>query len=99
MAVRTRQAGIKNKRDVGPQSALPSTGASRGRKTLPRDEQVAAKRSKAAAKMKLGPAANAQSAYERGVPVSTVNGRKKAPSQMHVKKKGGPFKRSRLHGG
>ena len=37
--------------------------------------------------------------YERPEPPTTVNGRKKAPSQMRVKRKGGPFKRSRLHGG
>lgn len=28
-----------------------------------------------------------------------VQGRKKAPSQMNLKRKGGPFKRTRLHGG
>ena len=28
-----------------------------------------------------------------------TNGRKKAPSQMNIKRKGGPMKRSRLHGG
>lgn len=29
----------------------------------------------------------------------SVNGRKKAPSQMKVRRKGGPMKKSRLHGG
>ena len=29
----------------------------------------------------------------------SVNGRKKAPSQMKIRRKGGPMKRSRLHGG
>jgi hypothetical protein len=31
--------------------------------------------------------------------VAKVQSRKKAPSQMNVKKKGGPRQRSRLHGG
>lgn len=32
-------------------------------------------------------------------PVARTQGRKKAPSRMNVKSKGGPRKRSRLHGG
>lgn len=37
---------------------------------------------------------------DRGpLPVATTDGRKKKPSQMTVKRKGGPFKRTRLHGG
>jgi hypothetical protein len=30
---------------------------------------------------------------------TTVRGRKKPPSQMHLKREGGPHKRSNLHGG
>lgn len=37
---------------------------------------------------------------DRGsMPVATTDGRGKKPSRMNVKGKGGPFKRSRLHGG
>ncbi|MBX5484921.1 MAG: hypothetical protein IRZ16_24125 [Myxococcaceae bacterium] len=100
MAVRTRQAGVKVKREVGVQSAYPSTGATRGRKTLPRDDESAARRIRATSKMKLGPAGEKDLRdYQRELPATTVNGRKKAPSEMHVKKRGGPFKRRRLHGG
>ena len=98
MAVRTRQAGVKNKREVDPRSAMPSTGASRGRKVLPRDDAAAAKRSKSQSKMKLGPAAK-ESDYQRSDRGTALKGRKKAPSGMHIKHKGGPFKRTRLHGG
>jgi hypothetical protein len=35
----------------------------------------------------------------KGRNTNRVQGRKKAPSQMNVKRKGGPMKRSRLHGG
>ncbi len=98
MAVRTNQAGIRNKRKVGVRSAMAGTGATNGKKTLPRDEAAALKREKSVAKMQLGPAAK-ESEYRRGRTEATVRGRKKAPSQMNVKRKGGPRTRSRLHGG
>lgn len=99
MAVRTRQAGVKNKREVGdPRSALPSTGAKRGRKVLPHDDAAALRRTSAESRMKLGPAA-ANKDYERVDRGTSVKGRKKAPSGMHIKHKGGPFRRNRLHGG
>ena len=98
MAVRTDQAGIRNKRKVGARSATPGTGATKGKKTLPRDEAAALKREKTMSKMQMGPAATT-SEYRRGRAESTVQGRKKAPSQMNVKRKGGPRTRSRLHGG
>lgn len=98
MAVRTDQAGVINKRKVGVKSALPGVGATRGKKTLPRDEAAAMRREKSMASMQLGPAAE-MTEYKRGRTESTVQGRKKAPSEMNVKKKGGPRKRSRLHGG
>lgn len=34
-----------------------------------------------------------------GRPRTSLRGRKKAPSQMHLKRPGGPHKRSPLHGG
>ena len=35
----------------------------------------------------------------KGANRNRTSGRKKAPSQMNIKRKGGPMKRSRLHGG
>jgi hypothetical protein len=103
MAVRTNQAGVKNKRQVDPRNANASTGASNGKrksKVLPRDEAALLRREKSLAAMKPGPAANRDAhEYDRGRIPSTVAGRKKAPSQMKLQRKGGPFKRSRLHGG
>ena len=103
MAVRTNQVGVKNKREVDPRNAHPGMGTSAGRrkmKALPRDEAALLRREKARATMKMGPAASRdEHDYERPRIPSTVAGRKKAPSQMKVRRKGGPFKRSRLHGG
>lgn len=98
MAVRTKQAGVKNKREVGVRSATPSTGASKGKKTLARDDAALKRRQKSESKMKMGPAGKATD-YERTDRGTSVRGRKKAPSQMRVKRKGGPFKQTRLHGG
>ena len=98
MAVRTDQAGVINKRKVGVKSALPSTGATKGKRTLPRDESALQRREKSLSEMKLGPAAK-ETEYKRGRMETTLRGRKKAPSEMNVKHKGGPRKRARLHGG
>lgn len=97
MAVRTTIAGIKNKREVGAKNSHPSTGATRGKKTLPRDEAAALRREKALKRVTLGPAAEEHKPKShRGR--TPVQGRKKAPSEMNVKRKGGPRKRSALHG-
>lgn len=98
MAVRTKLAGIKNRRRVDAHSAQPSQQASKGKKTLPRDEAALLRRQKALERVTLGPAA------ERHEPKShrrktSLNGRKKAPSAMGVKRAGGPAKRLPLHGG
>jgi hypothetical protein len=98
MAVRTDVAGIKNKRKVGVKSALPSVGASRGKKTLPRDEAAALRREINRERATPGPAAKKAKAKSGRTP-TTVQGRKKAPSRMNVKSKGGPRKSTRLHGG
>jgi hypothetical protein len=96
MAVRTILAGIKNKRNVGVKSAQPSQGTTYGRKTLPRDDEVAYKRERNLEKMMPGPGVTEAKPKRRTG--AAVVGRKKAPSQIGVKRKGGPFKRSRLHG-
>ena len=99
MAVRTKQAGIKHKREVAPRSAQPSQGATGRRKTtLSADSADGLRRTFRAVGMKPGPAAK-QSDYERGRMPPTVEGRKKPPSQMKLKRRGGPFKNTRLHGG
>jgi hypothetical protein len=95
MAVRTIQSGVKHKRPVDPRSAQPSQGTPGSRrKTLPRDEAAAERRSSSAAKMRRGPAAK-ETEYERGRTPPTVNGRKKPPSQMKLKRQGGPSKSPR----
>ena len=98
MAVRTDVAGIKNKRRVGVGSATLQQGSTRGRPLAFHDEQYAALLAHNRAQATPGPAAHAPmpKRNRRGV---SIEGRKKAPSQMHLKRKGGPHSRSRLHGG
>jgi hypothetical protein len=98
MAVRTKLAGIKNRRAVDARSAQPSQQASKGRKTLPRDEAAALRRQKALDRVTLGPAAETHEPKSNRRKTS-LQGRKKAPSQMRVKRAGGPAKRLPLHGG
>jgi hypothetical protein len=98
MAVRTKLAGIKNKRRVDAHAAQPSQQASNGRKTLPRDEAAALRRAKALNRVTLGPAAEIHEPKSHRRKTSLA-GRKKAPSQMRVKRSGGPAKRLPLHGG
>jgi hypothetical protein len=98
MAVRTDIAGIKNKRRVGVSSALPGTGSSHGKRVLPRDEATALRREIAHAVARPGPAAR-KAQPKDGRVETRVNGRKKAPSEMRVKHRGGPHKRLRIHGG
>ncbi len=96
MAVRTILAGIKNKRVVGVQAAQPSQGTTYGKKTLPSDDAALLKREKMFEQMTPGPGATEVKRKRRTG--AALIGRKKAPSQIGVKRKGGPFKRSRLHG-
>lgn len=98
MAVRTKLAGIKNKRRVDAKAAQPSQQASKGKKTLPRDEAAALRRTKALERVTLGPAAEVHEP-KSGRRKTSLNGRKKAPSQMRVKRAGGPAKRMPIHGG
>jgi hypothetical protein len=98
MAVRTKLVGIKNKRRADAKAAQPSQQASKGRKTLPRDEAALLRREKALQRVTLGPAAEIHEPKSHRRKTS-LQGRKKAPSQMRVKRAGGPAKRLPLHGG
>lgn len=99
MAVRTKLAGVKRKRAVKDvRSAMTATGATKGRKTVPRDDAALQRRLELESKVKLGPAAK-PTTFEIKDRGTAVRGRKKVPSRMHLKRKGGPFKRTRLHGG
>ena len=100
MAVRTDFVGIKRKKRVGVDAAQPSQGTARSRKkTRPRDEAAALRRELNRARATPGPAAK-KAAPKRPVKAPTpLKGRKKAPSQMNVKRAGGPRKRMPLHGG
>ena len=98
MAVRTKIAGIKNRRRVDAKAAQPSQQASKGKKTLPRDEAAALRRTKALERVTLGPAAEVHEPKSHRRKTS-LQGRKKAPSQMRVKRAGGPAKRLPIHGG
>jgi hypothetical protein len=98
MAVRTKLVGIKNRRRADVKAAQPSQQASKGRKTLPRDEAAALRRQKALERVTLGPAAEIHEPKSHRRKTS-LQGRKKAPSQMRVKRAGGPAKRAPLHGG
>jgi hypothetical protein len=99
MAVRTKVAGIKNKRRVDAHAAQPSVQASKGRKTLPRDDAAALRRQKTLERVTLGPAAELHEPKSNRRKMTTLKGRKKAPSEMNVKHKGGPKKRLPIHGG
>lgn len=98
MAVRTKLVGIKNKRRADAKAAQPSQQASKGRKTLPRDEAALLRREKALERVTLGPAAEIHEPKSHRRKTS-LQGRKKAPSQMRVKRAGGPAKRLPIHGG
>ncbi|MBN9681113.1 MULTISPECIES: hypothetical protein [unclassified Corallococcus] len=98
MSVRTRLAGIKNKRRVDPHAAQASVQASNGRKTLAHDDEAALLRQKELKRVTLGPAAG-DHGPKRNNRGTGLRGRKKAPSQIHIKSTGGPRERSPLHGG
>ncbi|WP_208726582.1 hypothetical protein [Corallococcus terminator] len=98
MSVRTLMAGIKEKRRVGAHAAQPSVQASKGRKTLAHDDEAELLRQKDLKRVTLGPAAG-DHGPKRNNRGTGIRGRKKAPSQIHIKSAGGPHNRSGLHGG
>ncbi|WP_375755914.1 hypothetical protein [Corallococcus exercitus] len=83
---------------MDPHAAQASVQASNGRKTLPRDDAAELMMQKALKRVTLGPAAG-DHGPKRNNRGTGLKGRKKAPSQIHIKRAGGPRDRSRLHGG
>ena len=88
MAVRTDTVGIKNVRQASAHAAQPSQHASKGKPIPFQDEIPLLRRDRLLARATLGPA------FELHQPktprLSTlVRGRKKPPSQMHIKRMGG----------
>lgn len=74
-------------------------GTGRGRKSIVATEAAAYRRW---SKDKPAQGTRAEATLNKsgsGRSRGTVNGRKKAPSQMKIRRKGGPMKKSRLHGG
>ena len=88
MAVRTDTVGIKNVRQASAHAAQPSQQASKGRPIPFQDEIPLLRRDRLLARATLGPAFAPQ--QPKTPRLSTlVFGRKKAPSQMHIKRMGG----------
>jgi hypothetical protein len=88
MAVRTDIVGIKRRRQADAHGAQPSQQASKGRATPFQDEIPLLRRERLLARARLGPAADPP---RPKIPrtVAPVHGRKKPPSQMHLKRDGG----------
>ncbi|MET0404029.1 MAG: hypothetical protein ABW123_16575 [Cystobacter sp.] len=88
MAVRTDIVGIKNLRQVGAHAAQPSQHASKGKPIPFHDEIPLLRRERLLERVTLGPAAEPH--LPKTPRLSTaVNGRKKPPSQMHIRRSGG----------
>lgn len=88
MAVRTDTVGIKNLRQADAHTAQASQHPSKGRLLPFRDELPLLHRERLLARGRLGPAAEPRQP-KRAHTVAPVRGRKKPPSQMHLKRDGG----------
>ena len=88
MAVRTDTVGIKNKRQADAHSAQPSQQASKGKHLPFEDEIPLLRRDRLLARATLGPAADPHLPKTPRTSL-LVLGRKKAPSQMHIRRMGG----------
>jgi hypothetical protein len=88
MAVRTDIVGIKKPRQASARTAQPSQQTSKGKLTPFQDELPLLRRERLLARARLGPAAEP---HQPKIPrtVAPVRGRKKPPSQMHIKRTGG----------
>jgi hypothetical protein len=88
MAVRTDTVGIKNRRQADAHAAQPSQHPSKGRPLPFGDELPLRKWERLMARARLGPAAEPHRP-KRPHTEAPVRGRKKPPSQMHLKRDGG----------
>lgn len=88
MAVRTDTVGIKHLRQADAHTAQPSQHPSKGRALPFRDELPLLNRERLLARGRLGPAATPPKP-KRAHTEAPVRGRKKPPSQMHLKRDGG----------
>lgn len=88
MAVRTNTVGIKNRRQADVHSARSGPQTSKGRPIPFRDEIPLLKRERLLARARLGPAAELHLPKTLRME-APVRGRKKPPSQMHLKRHGG----------
>jgi hypothetical protein len=88
MAVRTDTVGIKNRRHAATYTVQTGPQTSKGRPTPFRDELPLLRRERLLARARLGPAAQP---HLPKIPHGEVpvRGRKKPPSQMHIKRSGG----------
>lgn len=88
MAVRTDTVGIKHRRQADARSAQPSQQASKGRLLPFNDEIPLLRRDRLLSRATLGPAAYPPLPKTPRT-TTLVLGRKKVPSQMHIKRQGG----------
>jgi hypothetical protein len=96
-SVSTRRSPGQGKASRGKSLPLPEGGSSSSRrKTLPTVAAAAYRKDGSPKRPSSEAAQRRKSASARG---TDLQGRKKAPGQMGVKRKGGPRKSLRLHGG
>jgi hypothetical protein len=88
MAVRTDVVGTKRHRQGSARSAQPSQQTSKGKPTPFQDELPLLRRERLLARARPGPASE-QRRPKIPRTVAPVRGRKKPPSQMHIKRHGG----------
>jgi hypothetical protein len=88
MAVRTDTVGIKNRRHAAAHAVQHGQQASKGKPLPFRDELPLLRRDRLLARARLGPASEP---HLPKIPrtAAPVRGRKKPPSQMHLKRDGG----------
>ncbi|HYO56884.1 hypothetical protein [Archangium sp.] len=88
MAVRTDTVGIKNRRQADAHATQPGQQTSKGKPIPFRDELPLLRRERLLARARLGPASEPRLPKIPHAEVP-VRGRKKPPSQMHIKRSGG----------
>ncbi|WP_375768680.1 hypothetical protein NR798_44555 [Archangium gephyra] len=88
MAVRTDTVGIKNRRHAAAHTVQHGPQTSKGKPIPFRDELPLLRRERLLSRARLGPAAEPR-LPKIPHPEAPVRGRKKPPSQMHLKRSGG----------